>query len=111
MIQGKVNIKQLTDKIEKQHENFLLASTNDHCVRVAVFEGVYGWHSHPNSDESFLVLEGELIIDIEGEDEPVVLKPNDFYSIYAGTVHRTRSTCRTVNLCFEKEEAETVFMK
>jgi mannose-6-phosphate isomerase-like protein (cupin superfamily) len=111
MIEGKVNIKQLTDSIKKQYDNFVLANINDHCVRVAVFEGVYEWHSHPDSDESFLVLEGELQIDIEGLEEPIILHPQDFYTVTAGVVHRTRASCRTVNLCFEKDEAETVFMK
>ncbi|WYP26504.1 cupin domain-containing protein [Alkalihalobacillus sp. FSL W8-0930] len=106
----KVNIKECTDKIESQHENFVLSKVNDHCVRVAVFEGTYKWHHHPNSEESFLVLEGELIIEIEGTSEPVILYPNDFYTVPAGIVHRTRSECRTVNICFEKEEAETIFV-
>lgn len=111
MSDGTINIKGLTDSITEQHKNFLLASNNDHCVRAAVFEGSYQWHSHPNSDESFLVLEGELLIDIEGMEQPISLKPNDLYTVEAGVLHRTRSNCRTVNLCFEKKDAETIFLK
>ncbi|MBG9783441.1 cupin domain-containing protein [Shouchella lehensis] len=106
-----INIKNLTDKIEKRYENFILSKVNDHCVRVAVFEGTYEWHFHPDSEESFLVLEGELIIEVEDLSKPIVLQPNDFYTVPAGVTHRTLSKCRTVNLCFEKTETITTFIK
>jgi mannose-6-phosphate isomerase-like protein (cupin superfamily) len=54
--------------------------------RIAVFQGEYKWHTHPSSDEFFLVLEGELLIDFQ-DKETVVLKPNDTIVIPAGTVH------------------------
>ncbi|MGZ3687318.1 MAG: cupin domain-containing protein [Bdellovibrionota bacterium] len=93
----------------EKHRNTLIASVNDHCVRMAVTEDtVYGWHHHPNSDELFLVLEGELRIEFENA-EPIVLRSGDLYSVPAGRIHRTIAKARTTNFCFESKDAETVF--
>jgi mannose-6-phosphate isomerase-like protein (cupin superfamily) len=79
---------------------------NDHCVRIAVVQGEYRWHQHPHSDECFLILEGELEIDL-ADGKTVRLKPGQSFNIPAGTVHRTRAIQRTVNLCFENRDAYT----
>src|SRR5690348_7837744 len=95
----KVNLLELTKDIKERHENFVVSNVNNHCLRIAVFTGEYDWHFHSNSDELFMVLEGELLIDFQDKDT-AVLKPNDSILIPAGTVHRTRALQRTVNLCF-----------
>ncbi|QEY92211.1 hypothetical protein BACIH_0421 [Bacillus amyloliquefaciens] len=76
-------------------------------VCLAVFTGEYDWHHHPDSDEWFIVLEGELLIDFK-DKETAVLKANDSLLIPKGTIHRTRSYVRTVNLCVEHTHAKTV---
>jgi mannose-6-phosphate isomerase-like protein (cupin superfamily) len=73
---------------------------------MAVMQGEFRWHRHPHSDECFLVLEGELEIDLAG-GESFRLKPGEAFTIPAGTIHRTRSSVRTVNLCFEDRNAYT----
>ncbi|QFQ28452.1 MULTISPECIES: cupin domain-containing protein [Bacillus cereus group] len=104
----KKNLLDTTKTIKEKYMNFLLESTNDHCIRLAVFTGEYEWHFHPDSDEVFMVLEGQLYIDLEN-DETITVNPNEMVKIPAGVLHRTRSNVRTVNLCFEKDEAQTVF--
>lgn len=89
------------------YHNFVLAGVNDHCLRIAVFEGEYRWHSHPGSDELFVVVEGRLEIDLD--EGAVVLGPGQAYRVAAGVRHRTRARVRTVNLCFERADAQTVF--
>ena len=62
----------------------------------------------PTSDELFLVVDGCLAIDLpDGESCTSGLGG---VTIPAMTRHRTRAIGRTVNLCFEKLEAETVFV-
>src|SRR6185369_2316965 len=39
---------------------------NGHDVMVVKIEGEYHWHSHPDTDDFFLVLDGEIEIDLEG---------------------------------------------
>lgn len=106
----KVNLLELTKDITEQHKNFVVSNVNSHCLRIAVFTGDYDWHFHSNSDELFIVLEGELLIDFQDKNT-VILKPNDSILIPAGTVHRTRALKRTVNLCFENLDADTVIVE
>ena len=89
------------------HHNVVLANVNDHCLRIAVFEGEYRWHNHPGSDELFVVVKGALEIDLEGRS--ILLKPGQAHLVPAGVTHRTRARNLTVNLCFERAAAETVF--
>lgn len=105
----KINLQALTKDIKDQHVNFAVSNINNHCLRIAVFSGEYKWHYHSNSDELFMVLEGELLIDFKDKDT-AVLKPNDTLLIPAGTVHRTRAEQRTVNLCFEDKNADTIII-
>ena len=93
------------------HWNSLIESINDHCIRLAVNENeTYSWHRHPNSDEVFLVLEGKLVLEFEN-DEKKELMSGDFFRVPANTTHRTIAVERTVNLCFEKRNIETVFLE
>lgn len=64
---------------------------------------------HPTSDELFIVVSGCLVIDLEDHRE-LRLQPWQCVTIPAMTVHRTRAVGRTVNLCFERLGAETVFV-
>lgn len=101
-----VDLKQLAASVREDYRNFPLLKVNGHCVRLAVMNGEYRWHSHPASDECFLVLEGKLEIDFA--DAPtVILEPGRLFNIPAGVRHRTRARTRTVNLCFEDEQAYT----
>lgn len=103
------NIHCIAAAITDRHKNLSVAEVNDHCLRLAVNQdATYEWHHHPDSDELFVVLEGELMI--EFRDEPaVILRAGDLWSVPAGRVHRTIARGRTVNLCIEKAEARTVF--
>jgi len=56
------------------YNNFIVDTINDHCLRMAVMEGEYRWHYHKHTDELFLVLEGELKIEIKDGDT-MFLKP------------------------------------
>ena len=98
--------RQITDS----YRNMVINRVNDSCLRLAVFEGDYRWHYHPQSDELFIVIEGCLAIDLEGGEE-LLLRPWQSVTIPAKTIHRTRAIGRTVNLCFEQIAAETVFVE
>lgn len=102
------------DKLQRAaagpYQNQVLLDANGECMRLSVFEGQYRWHYHPDTDELFLVLAGELHIEFEGRAE-VVLAPLQCLVVPAGTIHRTRAAGRTVNATFERQGAETVFVE
>ncbi len=101
-----VNLKQEAASVEQAYKNFVLFNINNHCVRMAVMQGEFRWHRHPHSDECFLIVEGELEIDIR-DGRTFRLKPGEALTIPAGVIHRTRSHARAVNLCFEDRNAYT----
>jgi len=95
--------------VTEQYRNMVINRVNDSCLRLAVFDDVYGWHYHPTSDELFVVVSGCLAIELEDNRE-LRLQPWQCATIPAKTLHRTRALGRTVNLCVEKLAAETVFV-
>jgi mannose-6-phosphate isomerase-like protein (cupin superfamily) len=80
--------------------NQTLTTVNDSVVRLGIIEGDFHWHSHAQEDEFFLVLDGELHIDIEDRDT-VVLAPHQGYTVPRGVRHRTRAPRNTVILMVE----------
>jgi mannose-6-phosphate isomerase-like protein (cupin superfamily) len=80
--------------------NQTLTTVNESVVRLGIIEGDFHWHSHAQEDEFFLVLDGELRIDIEDRDT-VVLDRHQGYTVPRGVRHRTRAPRRTVILMVE----------
>jgi mannose-6-phosphate isomerase-like protein (cupin superfamily) len=89
------------------YDNHPIAKVNDHVIRIATMVEPYHWHFHPNSDETFLVLEGRLCIEFEGGSRE--LAPGQMLTIPRGVRHRTLPVGeRSVNLTFELAQSETV---
>jgi mannose-6-phosphate isomerase-like protein (cupin superfamily) len=103
-----VDIRAEQAAVTETYRNQVLFDVNEDCVRLAVFEGEYRWHRHPDSDELFVVVAGRLEIDFE-DGRQVTLTEWQSVVVPAGTVHRTRAIGRTVNLTCEKQAARTVF--
>lgn len=88
------------------YENHAIASVNDHVIRISIMTEPYPWHCHPDSDETFMALQGGLFIDFD--DKTVELKPGHLFTVARGVRHRTRPIgTRSVNLTFERAEAQT----
>lgn len=101
-----IDIEQETAGVSS-YKNIPLSLINDHVVRVGVMTEPFYWHYHPNSDETFMVIEGTLLIDLE--DRRVELKPGQLFTIPTMVKHCTRPLDgRSVNLTFELAEMETV---
>jgi mannose-6-phosphate isomerase-like protein (cupin superfamily) len=79
--------------------NQTLCQVNASVVRVGLIQGEYHWHKHDNDDEFFYVVEGRLLIDLEGRT--VELAPRQGFVVPKGVLHRTRAPERTVILMVE----------
>ena len=89
------------------YDNHPIAIVNDHVVRISVMTQPCQWHLHPNSDETFLVIEGRLTV--EFEDGTLELGPGQMVTVPRGLRHRTYPVGdRSVNLTFEAAGTETV---
>ena len=94
-------------KNKASYFNQALTIVNDHVVRVSVMTEPFYWHVHPNSDETFLVIEGSLFIDLD--DKTVELFPGQLFTIPRNIKHRTRpGNGRSVNLTVEQVDLQTV---
>ena len=63
----------------------VVAEVDDAYVKVAKVRGVFGWHTHADEDELFLILKGRLRIEME--HGPVDLGEGDMYVVPKGTRH------------------------
>lgn len=64
----------------------IVSSFNGHDIMVVKVKGEFNWHSHPDTDDFFLVLKGQLTIELP--DESVTLGPGDLYVVPKGLQHR-----------------------
>ena len=80
--------------------NQSLAVVNDCVARIGVFDGEFHWHKHDREDELFFVLDGTLLLDVEGKGT-FELAPRQGMVVPRGVVHRTRAPARTVVLMVE----------
>jgi uncharacterized cupin superfamily protein len=94
-----VDEKALSDACGFKWYNQTLCQVNGAVVRLGVFDGEYHWHKHDADDEFFYVVEGRLLIDLEGRT--VELAPRQGFVVPKGALHRTRAPQRTVVLMVE----------
>ncbi|KAL6407228.1 RmlC-like cupin [Ilyonectria robusta] len=81
------SIPTLLDSFTETWSPRLVATINDHHVKVAKIDGAFIWHAHPNSDEIFYLLSGKLRMEIEGQDD-VVMEVGNMYTVLKGIRHR-----------------------
>lgn len=82
----KVNLGEKLDSFSDHWAPRIVARYNDNEVRLARVDGEFIWHSHADTDELFLVIEGEL--DMEFRDRIVTLRAGELIVVPRGTEHR-----------------------
>jgi len=80
-----VNLEQKLATFTDQWSPKVVASFNGHDVMVVKVKGEFVWHSHPDTDDFFLVLKGRLTIQLR--DGNVTLGPGDLYIVPKGIEH------------------------
>lgn len=102
-----IDLNSYHQAITDGYANHVLSTVNDHVVRISVMTEDFYWHYHPNSDETFIALEGTLLLDLE--TGTVEINKGQLFTVPANTRHRTRPKgLRSVNLTFELADIETV---
>jgi mannose-6-phosphate isomerase-like protein (cupin superfamily) len=71
--------------IDEAFEPRIVGRYNDNKIMVGKVRGEFVWHSHPDTDDLFLVLAGRLTIQLRDGD--VELGPGDLYVVPAGVEH------------------------
>lgn len=86
----KVTLADKLSQISTHWDPHVVADYNGNDVMAVKFQGEFPFHSHVDTDDFFLVLKGEMTMDIEGQDS-VPLKAGDLYIVPAGVRHRPRA--------------------
>ena len=92
----------LADKLEQITETWtprIVGELNGQHVKLAKLEGEFVWHHHENEDELFLVIDGELTMELR--DRSLVLRPGEMCIVPRGTEHRPVCRVPTAVLLFE----------
>ena len=84
-----VSLEQVLAGFDETWQPRTVATVNDYDVRLVKALGEFARHSHPDTDELFLVVEGELTIRLDAGD--VVLGPGQLYVVPRGTAHQPYS--------------------
>lgn len=100
-----IDARGIVERCTAEWYNQSLCRVNDSVVRMGVLKGEFHWHSHQDEDEFFLVVEGELMVDLPGR-RTETLTPMKGLLIPRGTQHRTRS--RQGAVVFMVEGADVV---
>jgi mannose-6-phosphate isomerase-like protein (cupin superfamily) len=94
-----VDVPSMIAACDEQWFNQTLCRVNDCVVRLGVMQGEFHWHKHDEEDEFFFVLQGQFLVDLEGQT--ITLDPHQGYAIPRGVVHRTRAPKRAAILMVE----------
>jgi len=82
---GVVNLAEKLSRIDATWQPRIVARVNDYDVRLARLEGEFVWHSHSETDELFLVIEGRMRIRMR--DCEVTLGPGELFVVPRGVEH------------------------
>ena len=77
----------------------IVGALNGQLVKLAKLQGSFDWHHHQDEDELFLVIKGELVIELR--DGEVRLAPGEFFIVPRGVEHRPVATEETHVMLFE----------
>jgi mannose-6-phosphate isomerase-like protein (cupin superfamily) len=81
-----MNIRKAFDAVTEYWSPKVIGRVNDQYVKIAKVKGELAWHKHDQEDELFHVVEGRMVIQLEGGDE-VALEAGDFYVVPKGVMH------------------------
>jgi mannose-6-phosphate isomerase-like protein (cupin superfamily) len=85
------NLTKLFSQITTYFSPKIIGEVDGVYIKLAKVKGDdVPWHRHDNEDEMFYVIEGSLVMEIEGEDS-IELKEDEFYIVKKGVKHRVYS--------------------
>jgi len=104
-----VNLAEALASFDDIYSPRIVARMNDYDVRIAHAKGEHLWHVHEDTDEFFLVLDGQLDVSIraaDGTESTVSLRQGDMFVVPRGTEHKPSSPGGAI-LMFEPSGTST----
>lgn len=81
-----INIEGRFKKFTEHWSPKIVAQMNDYHFKLVKLQGDFVWHSHADTDEVFIVIEGEMVI--EFRDGRVTLQSGEMFVIPKGVEHK-----------------------
>ena len=85
----KINLKNKFDKVSKYWSPKIIAELNDYQFKLAKFKNDFIRHQHNDTDEAFIVIEGEIYI--EFDDGTEIIKAGEMIIVPKGVAHKPYS--------------------
>ena len=85
-----INLAEKLAKFSTHWDPHVVADYNNNEVMVVKFKGEFPFHMHENTDDFFLVLEGEMAMDLEGRPSRTI-RAGEMFIVPKGVVHRPRA--------------------
>lgn len=86
MINQSINLQEKFSKFTEHWSPKIIAQMNDYHFKLAKVQGEFVWHDHPETDEVFLVMRGQLEIHLR--DGVVTLNEGEMYVVPKGVEHK-----------------------
>ena len=86
MLSRKINLKEKFSKFTKHWSPRVIAEMNDYQFKIAKIKGEFVWHNHKDSDETFIVMEGEMSIKFRNDE--VKLSKGEMFVVPKGVEHK-----------------------
>ena len=99
-----INIQEKFDLFSDQWSPKRIGELNGQQVILAKIEGEFVFHKHDDEDELFMVMKGQLSLELRGHDEEpttVVVNPGEFFIVPRGVEHKPTAKEETHLLLFE----------
>ena len=84
-----INLEEKLSTFTTHWDPHVIADYNNNDVMVVKFQGAFPFHHHSETDDFFLVLEGEMIMDVE--DASHTVRAGELYVVPKGLTHRPRA--------------------
>ena len=86
MLSEKINLNEKYSKFSKYWSPRIIAEMNDYQFKLAKIKGEFVWHDHKHTDETFIVIEGEMTLKFRGSE--VKLSEGEMYVVPKGVEHK-----------------------
>ena len=101
-MEDKINLAKALSTFTDTWQPRNIATVNDYDVRIVHIEGEFVWHSHEDTDELFLLIDGSAQIELR--DRTIDLQPGEVFVVPKGVEHKPRSDAGASLLLFEPSE-------
>jgi len=90
MTPSKINIAEKFSRLpDEDYSVRVVAKMNDYEFKIVKFKGEFVWHSHPDTDETFIILKGKMLMHFR--DKVVELTDGEMIVIPKGVEHKPAS--------------------